>query len=59
MTNGQVPRNVANLDKQLRQDIAELYMALDEIPDRALAIDILAEHVAMMVDMINELKSRG
>jgi hypothetical protein len=59
MTNGQVPRNVANLDKQLRQNIAELYMALDEIPDKALAIDILAEHVAMMVDMINELKTKG
>ena len=44
------------LDKDLRQMIAEYYMAVQEINDPARAVGMLAEHVAIMVEMINELK---
>ena len=53
---GPLDNNVNNLDQQLRKLIAEYYMALRELNNREQAIDMLAEHVSIMVEMINEFK---
>lgn len=52
------PDAIAQKDAELRQAVSDLYMTLSEnaAPDQA--IDILATHVAMMVEMINEFKSK-
>ena len=50
-------RGVGELDQLVRQSVSDLYMALIESQtDPAQAIDLLAQHVAMMVEMINEFK---
>ena len=43
-------------DKIVRQSIADLYYSLSEAKNPELAINMLAEHVAILVDMINEFK---
>jgi len=43
-------------DKKLRQMIAEYFMMLNELNDSSKAIDLLSEHVSIMVTMINELR---
>jgi hypothetical protein len=47
---------VIELDRKLRKDITEYYFALNKINDPAKAVELLAGHVAIMVEMINELK---
>jgi len=44
-------------DARVRQSIADLYLALSEVKNPDMAINMLAEHVAIMVDMINEFKT--
>lgn len=52
-------RHVIELDRNLRKNIAEYFFALNDMKDPAKAIELLAGHVAIMVEMINELKKRG
>lgn len=59
MHNKNVPPNlqrVLQIDQELRKNISELYMALNDLKDPAQSIRLLAEHAAIMVDMINEFK---
>jgi hypothetical protein len=59
MTPNNMPQGlnaVIELDRKLRKDITEYYFALNKINDPAKAVELLAGHVAIMVEMINELK---
>ena len=59
MENQNIPEKLQKtlaVDQKLRQTIAEFYMALNEMGDSKKAIDLLSDHVAIMVEMINELK---
>jgi hypothetical protein len=46
------------IDKQLRSNIADLYMALNDINDPVKSIEMLSIHTAMLVDMINDFKKK-
>ena len=48
-------QHVIELDRKLRKDITEYFFALNDINDPKKAVDLLAGHVAIMVEMINEL----
>ena len=48
---------VKEKDARARQAIADLYLALAELKKPDIAINMLAEHIAMMVDMLNEFKN--
>ncbi|MFW6366708.1 MAG: hypothetical protein ACOC2H_09590 [Spirochaetota bacterium] len=50
--------NISEKDSAVRQAVSELYMTLSEQAQPSEAIDLLADHVAMMVEMINEFKSK-
>ena len=50
-------KQVALLDKNLRKSIADYYFALEEMQNPEVAIKLLADHVAIMVEMINDMKS--
>lgn len=43
-------------DKRVRKEVAELYQFLRKLDDPSVAINLLSDHVAIMVDMINEFK---
>ena len=61
MQNQNIPRElqkVLQVDQKLRKDIAELFMALNDLKDPPKSIELLAQHVAMMVEMINEFKKQ-
>ena len=45
-------------DKLVRKSVADLYSVLSQSNQPDLAVKLLADHVAIMVDMINEFKSR-
>ncbi len=47
---------VVESDKRLRQMIAEYFMLLSELGDNSKSVDLMSEHVSIMVAMINELK---
>lgn len=49
-------RHVIELDRSLRKEITEYFFALNDMRDPKKAIDLLAGHVAIMIEMINELK---
>lgn len=51
-------KHVIELDRTLRKNIAEYYFALNDLKDPAKAVELLAGHVAIMVEMINELKKK-
>jgi hypothetical protein len=51
-------KHVIELDRVLRKNIAEYYFALNDLKDPAKAVEFLAGHVAIMVEMINELKKK-
>ena len=62
MTPGNMPQGITNvieLDRKLRNDIAQYFFALQKIKDPAKSIELLAGHVAIMVEMINELKKNS
>jgi hypothetical protein len=44
-------QKVGEADRNLRKAIAALYLALDELGKPTMAVDILAEHAAMLIDM--------
>ena len=48
---------VKEKDARVRQAVADLYLALLETKNPDTAINMLAEHVAIMVEMINEFKN--
>lgn len=54
-SNAQVSE-LAEKDRALRHAVSDLYMSLSQSGDPKTSIDILATHVAMMVEMINEFK---
>jgi hypothetical protein len=56
--NEDVNRIVAK-DKEVRQAIADLYMLLNGAGNPKMAIELLADHVAIMIDMINEMKKQA
>jgi hypothetical protein len=59
MTPNNMPQglnNVIELDRKLRKDITEYFFALNKLNEPAKAVELLAGHVAIMVEMINELK---
>jgi hypothetical protein len=43
-------------DSRVRKAVADLYISLSAIKKPEVAVNLLAEHVAIMVDMINEFK---
>jgi len=45
-------------DSRARKAIADLYIELEGSGRPDVAINLLADHVAIMVDMINEFKSK-
>jgi hypothetical protein len=49
---------VLEKDARVRKSVADLYVALNELGKTDVAVNMLAEHVAIMVDMINDFKSR-
>ena len=49
-------QKVLGMDQVLRKLIAEYYMALNEMKDSGKSVELLASHVAIMVEMINEFK---
>lgn len=49
-------KKVIDIDQQLRKMIAEYYMELMKLNDHARSVEMLADHVAIMVEMINEFK---
>lgn len=56
---GNIPQKyqkVLEMDQVLRKLIAEYYMALNELKDSGKSVELLASHVAIMVEMINEFK---
>ena len=46
-------------DKALRKAVADLYSVLSSSNQADLSVNLLAEHVSIMVDMINEFKAKG
>lgn len=50
---------VINQDQSLRKAVADLYLSLNELNDPRIAVEILAEHVAILVDMINQFKGQS
>ena len=61
MQNSSVPPHlnaVIEFDKKLRGDIAQYFFALQKMNDPAKAVELLASHVAIMVEMINEFKKQ-
>jgi len=49
-------KHVIELDRNLRKEIAEYFFALNDMKDPKKAVELLAGHVAIMVEMIKELK---
>lgn len=59
MTPDGIPQSFANvieLDRKLRKEITEYFFALTRLNEPVKAVELLAGHVAIMVEMINELK---
>jgi len=52
-------REIIEKDQQLRKAIAELYFSLEKLSDPKISVELLSDHVAMMVDMINQLKGKA
>jgi hypothetical protein len=58
---GAGPRGLEDIlekDSRVRKAVADLYMALTGVQKPDLAVGMLAEHVAIIVDMINEFKKQ-
>ena len=49
-------KHVVELDRKLRKEIAEYFFALNDMREPKKAVELLAGHVAIMLEMINELK---
>lgn len=49
-------KDLMQKDQNLRKAIAEFYVALNALGDPAMAVDMIAEHVAILIEMINQYK---
>ena len=49
-------KQVVGVDQNLRAHIAELYKQMNDLNEPALAVELLSDHVAIMVEMIREFK---
>ena len=59
MTNEKLPDNIQralHIDREIRKLVSEYYVALKNMHEPAKAVELLAEHVAIMVEMINDIK---
>ncbi len=54
--NSEMIKAAIDMDQSLRKMIAEYYMVLKQMENPSKAVNFLAEHVAIMVEMINEFK---
>lgn len=54
-----IVQQVMKADQNIRKSIADLFIALEEMNDPKIAIELLSEHVAIMVEMINNFKKTG
>ena len=59
MNRDQKLSKVLELDKKLRKIIADYYFALNEMGDPTHAVQMLAEHITILVEMLNDLKERN
>lgn len=50
-------KEIIAIDQNLRKEIADLYTRLVDLEDPEMAINILSDHVAIMVEMIVSFKS--
>lgn len=49
---------VVAVDQEVRKAIMNLYTSLEELNDPKVAIELLSEHVAIIVEMINQYKNK-
>ena len=54
-----VMKHIIDRDQVLRKAIADLYVSLEKLNDPKLAVEMLAEHITMMVEMLNQFKGRA
>lgn len=47
---------LAQSDEQLRKAVADFFLALEEMHNPELAVELLAEHTAILIEMINQFK---
>jgi len=50
-------KEIIAIDQNLRKEIADLYTRLVDLGDKEMAINILSDHVAIMVEMIVSFKT--
>jgi hypothetical protein len=51
-------KGVIAKDQALRKAVADLYVKLNELNDPSMAVEMLAEHIAIMVEMLNDFKKK-
>ncbi len=51
-------KSIIAKDQALRKAVADLYAKLVELNDPAIAVEMLAEHIAIMVEMLNDFKKK-
>lgn len=51
-------KSIIAKDQALRKAVADLYSKLIELNDPAMAVEMLAEHIAIMVEMLNDFKRK-
>lgn len=49
-------KTVVACDQEVRKAIMSLYTSLEELKDHKIAVELLSEHVAIIVEMINKYK---
>ncbi|HON78259.1 MAG TPA: hypothetical protein PK544_07190 [Spirochaetota bacterium] len=54
-----VMKHIIDRDQVLRKAIADLYVSLEKLNDPKLAVEMLAEHITMMVEMLNQFKGKA
>jgi hypothetical protein len=54
-----IMKHIIDRDQMLRKAIADLYVSLEKLNDPKLAIEMLADHITMMVEMLNQFKGKA
>ena len=49
-------QRVAQSDEQLRRAVEEFFLAIEEMRNPELAVELLAEHAAILIEMIKQFK---
>ena len=49
-------QRVAQSDEQLRRAVEEFFLAIEEMGNPELAVELLAEHAAILIEMIKQFK---